>query len=150
MIKFSLLPVERREDIAVKSTLHDDLVTGDHIVVIGVHRLTVLFHDIVRDIDDIVDRTDPVRCEASLHPFGGRTDFYIFYNARGKTRAEIGVNDIDADIVGSFLVIAGLFDLRLMEFLSECRCRLTGDPDHAVAVHAVRCDLILDDRVVQA
>ena len=37
-----------------------------------------------------------------------------------------------------------------MELLAECSRRLSGNADHTEAVHAVRCDLILKDRIVQA
>ena len=137
MVEMSVLAVESCEDVAVICTLDNDLVTRDHVVVIGMHRLAVLFHDIVRDIDDVVDRADTVRSEASLHPLRGRTDFYVLYYSGCETRAQILVDDFDVDIIRGLLVVACLFDFRHVELKSECACGFTGDADHAVAVNAV-------------
>ena len=68
MIEGSHLTVQGLELVTVLRALHDDLVTADLVIVIAVHRLTVLEHHIVRDIDDVVDRTDAGACEADLHP----------------------------------------------------------------------------------
>ena len=68
MIEGSHLTVEGLELVTVLCALYDDLVTTDLIVVIAVHRLTVLEHHIVCDIDDVVDRTDTGTREADLHP----------------------------------------------------------------------------------
>ena len=68
MIEGSHLTVEGLELVTVLCALHDDLVATDLIVVIAVHRLTVLEHHIVRDVDDVVDRTDTGTRKADLHP----------------------------------------------------------------------------------
>ena len=68
MVEGSHLTVEGLELVPVLCALHDDLVTADLIVVIAVHRLTILEHHVICDIDDVIDRTDAGAREADLHP----------------------------------------------------------------------------------
>ena len=114
------------------------------------HGLSVLFHYIVGDINKVVDRTDAVCGKASLHPFGRRSDLDIFYHSRRVSGAEIRIFYRNLDVVGSVLPVSCCLHNRRTEFPAESGCRLSGDSDHAVAVHTVGCDLILKDNIVQA
>ena len=149
MIEGSHLTVEGLELVAVLRALHDDLVAADLIVVIAVHRLTVLEHHIVCDVDDVIDRTDPGAREADLHPLRGWCELDVLHHACGITRTEIRILDGHLEVIVDILCIARLLLCRHMEALAEgCGC-LTGDTDHTVAVHTVRGDLILVDRVIE-
>ncbi len=68
MIQLPLLLVQSLENIAVLCPLHDDLVTADQIVVIGMHRLAVLKHHIVGDVHQVVDGTNAGGGQTHLHP----------------------------------------------------------------------------------
>ena len=122
----------------------------DRIQIIGVHRLSVLFHHVVCDIYKIVDRTDSHGSEPSLHPLRGRSYLNVLYDPCAVARAEICIFNSYLDIVVDVLVISRGGHDRRFKFLAECSCRFSRDPDDAEAVYTVGCDLILKDRVVQS
>ena len=68
-VQLSFLPVKGGKLIPILCGLNDNLSSRNGVQVIGMHRLAVLFHYIVRNIDQIIDRTDSHRCQPSLHPF---------------------------------------------------------------------------------
>ncbi|EJW91953.1 hypothetical protein EVA_19939 [gut metagenome] len=55
------------------------------------HGLSKFFHYIVGNIHQVVNGADPIGCKASLHPFGRRSDLYIFYHSRDITRTKLWV-----------------------------------------------------------
>ena len=83
------LAVKGRESIPVFRRLYNNLPAGNGIQVIGMHRLPVLFHHIVCDIHQVVDRADAHGRKPSLHPFRGWTDLDIFHHSRTVARAEV-------------------------------------------------------------
>ena len=125
------------------------MAVSNGIQVIGMHRLSVLFHHIVRDIHQIVDRADAHGSQPSLHPFRRRPDLDILDHSRAVARAEIRILNCHLYIVIYILVISCGCHHRGLEFLAECGSCLSCDSDHAEAVHAVGCNLILEDHVVQ-
>ncbi len=62
------LAVERAELLAVAAAADDDVVARDVVVVEGVQRLPQLEHHVVRDVDDVVDRTLLERDQPLLQP----------------------------------------------------------------------------------
>ena len=76
-IELSDSAVQRRQLLARLRPPHDDLSAADIPIVKRVHRLSVFQHDIVCDINNVVDRTDAHGAQAFPHPFGRRGNFDI-------------------------------------------------------------------------
>ena len=68
-IHLTFLSVQSNKFFVFSGTAYMDLMVCDRIQIIGMHRLTIFFHDIVCDIYQVVDRADTVGCQTSLHPF---------------------------------------------------------------------------------
>ena len=62
--------VERGERLVLARAADDDLAALDIAIIEGVHRLAVFDHDIVRDVDDVVDRSDAGGAQPLPHPLG--------------------------------------------------------------------------------
>ena len=69
-----LLMIERFQRLAGPRAPHDDAPVRQAVGVEGVQRLAVFEHDVVRDIDDRVDRPHPGREQPPLHPGRRRSD----------------------------------------------------------------------------
>ena len=80
-IQLTFLSVQRHKFFTCSCTADNNLFSFNRIQIIGVHRLSVFFHHIIRNIYKIIDRTDSIRSQASLHPLRRRTDLDIFYNS---------------------------------------------------------------------
>ncbi len=151
VVHFAHLSVQGLEHIAVLCAADNDLVSGDSVEVKCVHGLAVLDHDIVGDVDQVVDGTDAAGGKTSLHPVGGRADLDIGADACSVTAAQVGVFDLDGDIVIdiSGLVLCG-GHIGFHKAGAEGNGRFTGNTEQAVAVHAVGSDLIFENSVAQA
>ncbi len=73
----------------------DDFVAGELVEVEGVEGLAEFEHDVVGDIDDIVDGAQTDGFEAFDHPVGAFGDFDVAENAGGVEGAEILRFDLD-------------------------------------------------------
>ena len=126
-----------------------DLPALDAGEVKGVHRLAVLEHDIVCDVDDIVDGAHARVADALAHPGGGRRDLHVAHHAAGVAHAQ---RVFDEDFGQLVDVAAGgrLHDgLVQPELFIEGHGRLTSQTDHAQTVGAVRGNLKLHHMVVE-
>ena len=148
-IHSTLLTIQCNKFLVFSCTAYNDLFVCNGIQIISMHWLAKLFHYIVCDIDQVVDRTDSVGSQASLHPFRRRTDLDTFYNSCTVARAELRILYSNFYIVGSFLIISLNFYNRRAEFLLESCCCLSCDSKNTVAVHTVRSDLILKYNVIK-
>ena len=52
--------VQSGEFLPIICPSHDDMLSGNRIEIVSVHRLPVFLHHIVRDIHDIIDGTDAI------------------------------------------------------------------------------------------
>ena len=112
------------------------------------HRLAVLEHDVVCDVDDVVDRAHAAVAQALAHPCRRRGDPDVAHHARGVARAERGLVNADADIVADVLAAAGHVGRVQLQGLAEGHGGLARQTDHGQAVRAVGRDLKLDHMVV--
>ena len=142
------IAVERLDGLTLARGAHDDLLAADAREVERVHGLAVLEHDVVGNIDDVVDRAHAAVAQALAHPRRGRRDLDVAHHARGVARAERRIVDADADVIVNVLAAAG--DLGRVQFqgLVKCHGGLTSQTDHGQAVRTVRRDLKLDHVVV--
>ena len=113
------------------------------------HRLTVLFHYIVGNINQIVDRTDSHRSQSSLHPLGRRPKLNILYHSGCISWTEIRILYGNLDIVIHVLSISCGRHHRRMKFPAEGCGRFPCNSNHTVAVHAVRGNLIFKHHVIK-
>ena len=146
----SVHAVQCLDGLAGAGVADNDLVALDILDVKGVHRLAVLEHDVVGDVDDVVDRAHAAGAQTLAHPARGRADLDIFDDSGHIALAELLVLHLNREIVVD--VAAAALDLRLMEVerLVEGGRRLAGKTDDRQAVRAVRGDLKLDGGVVAA
>ena len=114
------------------------------------HRLTILFHNIVCNINQVVDWANSICSQTSLHPFWRRSDFYIFYDTRAVARAQISIFYFYTDIVMCIFCVTGRCDNRRFKLLIEGCCSFSCNTDHAVAVYTVGCNLILKYDVISS
>ena len=135
--------VEGGERLARLGAAHDDPVSADARVVKGVHGLAVFLHDIVRDIDDVVDRADTGGAQTAAQPRGGGLDLYVFDHPRRIARAESGVPDLHGEVVFDGIAVARALYLGRVqaEICAEGRRGFSCQTDDAQAVGAVVRDL---------
>ena len=145
----TLLSVQRYELLSFLRIFDDNLVSCQRIQIIGVHRLSVFFHYIVRNVNQIVNRTNSDRRQSSLHPFRRRSDFYIFYNPCTIAGAKLRIFHGNFHVIIDILIISCLSYNRWSELLAKCCGSLSGDSDYTVAVYAVRCNLIFKYYIMQ-
>ena len=122
---------------------------AEEVVVERVQRLPVLDHDVVGDVDDVVDRAHPEGGQAVLHPLRRGADLHARDHRGDVAGAEIWVANLDRRLVldGAarlLIVEAGLADGAAGE-----RRDLAGDAQHGEAVGPVRRDLDVEDDVAE-
>ena len=124
-------------------------MAGHLVIVIGMKRLTDFQHDIVRCIDDIIDRTNPVAAQTVFDPFRRTADGYIFEETSAEAFAEGRLCDMDfrAALDG----FPGFFDgnLRQIHLSLENRTDFQRHTDHAEAVGTVRGEFHFINDIIQ-
>ena len=107
------------------------------------HWLTIFFHYIICDINDIIDRSDTLSTKSSLHPFRWRSDLNILNNPCHISLAELCIFNLNWDIVLSlFIWLFFYFYYWWIERLVKCNSRLSCHSKDWETVYSVRCDLI--------
>ena len=81
--------VERFEAFAILGGADDDLLAVEAGIIKGVHGLTIFQHDIVGDVNDVVDRSDSGGAQTHSQPQGRGSDSDIFNYAGGVARAKL-------------------------------------------------------------
>ena len=139
--------VQSLDGLTVAGTADNNAAIGQALVVERMHRLAVLEHNIVGDINDVVDRANAAGVQTLAHPRRRRLDLDILDNAGGVARAQVGVLDghILVDVVAHALYLRSLDAERTVEGSRS----LAGQTDHAQAVRAVGRNLKIGNPVVQ-
>ncbi len=83
------LAVEGLHLLAGAGAAYGQALAGDAVEVEGVQRLGGEQHDVVGDVDDVVDRALPGGAEAGLQPRRGLAERDVLEDARGEARAEV-------------------------------------------------------------
>ena len=150
IIQSSLLAVQGHKFFSVLCPADNDFLSCNCIHVIGMHRLSKLFHNVIGNIYQVVNGADAVGCQTSLHPFWRRSDFYIFYHSRTVSWAQFCIFHSNLYIVMSVFAVSLYLNYRRNEFfIKSCRS-LSCNTDNTVAVHSVGSNLIFKDHVVQS
>ena len=125
-------------------------MSTDLVIIIRMHRLSILFHHIVGNVYQIIDRTDSACCQPSLHPLRRRLQLNILHHPGTITGTQSGILNLHGQIIMNIFLIAGPGNHRGMEFFTKGRCRLPGQADHTVAVHTVGGDFIFKYHIMQS
>ena len=114
------------------------------------HRLAVFHHDIVCNVNNVIDRAHTSIADALFHPFRRRCNFHVFNHAGSVTRAKFGIFNDDFSHIGN-IAPGFCHNNRLMQFqfFPECHSSFTGKPDHAKAIRPVGRDLKIDDMIIE-
>ncbi len=147
----ALRSVKRADALALAGAAHVYLVIAYACKVERMHRLTVLEHDIVCDIDNIVYRAHAGVADTLAHPLRAGGDLHVFDHSRGVARAEIRLVD---EYPGKLVYVSARLRLddRLMQLqlLAERHRRLARETYHAQTVRAVGSYLKFNDVIVHA
>lgn len=143
-VEFVVSLVDRANFFAWESTADDDLVVFESIEVEGVEWLSAFEHDIVGDVDDVIDGVDADGSESVAEPCGAGADAYAADEAGVVFVAEISAVDADRDGIGG--VVSGFGDGRRRdgEYLLEEDGDFAGDADMSEAIRAVAGDFEID------
>ena len=87
--KFVLLTIEGNEWSTFWQGLHHHLIALHHISVKAMQGLTIRHHDVVGDIDDVVDRTLTNRCQSVLQPLWTFLHFAVLHRHSAVTRTSL-------------------------------------------------------------
>ena len=124
-------------------------MTGDGVVVKSMGRLIHFQHDIVGNVNNIADGTNPRGGQTMAHPHGRRTDFNIFHHFRGVTGTEVFIPDFHFGEIMDILFGFGQFDFRQCQGLAADGSHFSGHVDHGKTVGTVGRQLKFKNRVVQ-
>jgi len=148
-----LLPVQSHEDFAGTGRPYRDdrcpalRTLNQQIEIEGMQRLAPLQHDVVGEIDNIVDGPHAGIGEPPLHPAGGRTDFDPLDQRGGVPGRQLGILNQHADLASDHFALLETACVRQLERLSRDRRHLAGHADHGQAASQVRCHLQLQNDI---
>ena len=113
------------------------------------HGLAIFLHDIVGDINQVVNGTDTAGSQPSLHPLGRRGDFDIGTYPCTVAGAQIGILYLYFNIIIDIFPIFMHINHRGDEGLMEGHGRFPGNSQNTEAVNSVVCDFIFKYGVPQ-
>ena len=87
--------IEGHQRLTRRGPADDEPVGGDPVVIKRVHRLPEFEHDIVRDVDDVVDRPDARGLQPPLDLVGGRPDAHALDHPGREPGAALRIRDLD-------------------------------------------------------
>ncbi len=149
-VKLAYVPVQRGNCFAFLCIPDDNMAVLDCFNAERMHGVPHLQHDIVCNVNDIVDGTHTSRTQTFAHPSGGRPDFYIFYHSRNISGAKHGILNINLYHVlrtpFAFLLYGklGIFERDIV-----CRRRFPGNADNAVTVRTIGCNFKFHNVILQ-
>ena len=146
-IDLPLRPVEGREGQRFVRGADVDAGPSQPVEVERVHRLAHFEQQVVRDVDDVVDRTDPAEGEAPPHPVRGRGDGHAGDRPGRVPRAQVRVGDVDPHQIPDRFPLFREGDVGKNDPLPGDGGELARHAEHAQAVAPVRRDLDLEEPV---
>ena len=118
---------------AVGQGLDDDLLAGNHVGIEAVQGLSVGHHDIVGDVNDVVDGAQADGGEVVLEPLGAFLHLAASDGHGGVAGASLGVLHLDAD----FQVVVIYLEGFVAGSVQRCRVAILLEPGIEVACHAI-------------
>jgi hypothetical protein len=134
------LAVDGDDLLARRRPADDDLLPAHELRVERVKRLAGLEQDVVRDVDDVVDRADAGGLEALDHPRRRRCDPDAEDRAGRVARTQVFGGDLDRERLGDVVRAVELLDRGDADGLAEVDAGLARDAEHREQVRAVRRD----------
>ena len=113
------------------------------------HGVAVFQHYKVGYVNKIIDGTYAACLQSFSHPARRRSDLYILYNCRHITGAELGVLNVNADVITGAAV--NTLELRLPDVQRQVESRgsFLRETEHGKAVGTVVCNLELNCGIVE-
>ncbi len=148
-VERALLLVEGHELLAVGRAADDKFAARDLLRIEHVQRLAELEHDVVADVDQVVDRAEAHRREAFLHPGGARADLHAGDGDADVKRAVLRRVDADAlqEIGPGRAAGAVELDRGELQLVAQPGGQLAGHAEMAKRVGAVGRDFDIENRV---
>ncbi len=122
---------------------------ADEVVVEGVERLPGLEHDVVGDVDDVIDGPHAHAAEPILHPERRRADGQAFDDGGGEATAKVRVGDGDFDPGGRRRRAFRVRDIGFAKGKPQERRNFAGEAEDAEEVGAVRPGGDVEDDVAE-
>ena len=143
--------VQSGQSLALFSLADHDLVGTNVTVVESVHGLAVLQHDIVGDVNDVVDGADAVCSQAVTQPLGRGTDLDIGNHSCGVAVAQVLCGNLHIQLLENAASVGAVDNgLVVLHFHAESGGGFTGQADDGVAVGTVVGDFEINNGVVVA
>ena len=149
IVHLSFLTVKCNKFLTLCSAAYNNFFSFNMVKIICVHWLTILFHNIICNIYQVINGTDSVFRKVSLHPFWRRSDFYIFYNSCTITCAKFRILYCNLNIIRSIFIVSCFLYFRRAEFLIESSGCLSCDSENPVTVYTIGSNFILNHCVVK-
>ena len=149
--EFMFLTVKSLERCTLRHRLHHNLMTFHHVCIEGMQRLAVCHHDVVGDIDDIIDRTQANGRQLVFQPVGRFLHFAIRHTDTGIALAGLLILDDHLDrqivIVDLELRAVRAVHLRLVAIALQPGIEVAGHAPVRETVSTVGGDIHLDEPV---
>ena len=113
------------------------------------HRLPEFSHNIICNIDKVVDGTDSLRRQTSLHPFRRWRNGNVFDHSGNVAGTQIAVFYGYFNKIVCILFISRFCNNRRVKFLSERCSGFSCDSERRITVYPVGCDFIFDYGVMK-
>ena len=140
--------IDRFDLLTVLRPSYDDAISGELVKIKCVQRLAAFHQNIVRDVDNVVDRGDADRCQSVLHPRGARTNFHAFNHASDVPRAHVVTLDRYRGCFADRSVAFRRLSRRNRQFVVKANTDFTSDPDVPQAVRSIAGDFQIDRQIV--
>ena len=114
------------------------------------HRLSVFFHYIICNINQIVDRADTYRSQTSLHPFWRWSDLNVLYDPCTVSWAKFRILNSYFDVICCIFVISCRCNHRWMKLFVKCSCSFSCNTYYTEAVYTVGRYFVFYNNIVQS
>ena len=149
--QFTILVVQSLQVFPCFAPAHNEGLTGQRVVIIGVHGLSQFHHHIVGHVNHVADGTHTAGTQLVLHPVRRRHNLNIFQRAAGKTTAQFrNLNSNTQHIVNVAACRFLYAGVRHMHSFSQYRRRFPGDTGHTEAILFIGGEVNVQHRIVEA
>ena len=150
LVHNTFLTIQCDKFLIFTRTAYNNFMVCNRIEIVSMHWLSKLFHYIVGDIYQIVDRADSIGSQAALHPFRRWSDLNIFYNSCTVTWAKLRFLYSYLYVIRSFFSISCLFNFRRVKFLTKSSCCFSCNSKNTITVNTVGRNLIFKYNVIKS
>ena len=146
----SFYSVQSGQSFTAECVADNDLVSFYIFNIECVHWLTVLEHNVVCDIYDIVDWTNTACTKSFSHPTWGWSDLNIFYNTCNVSLTEFFVLNLYRKIIVDIAAAAFYNRCVQVDWFIKGNCNFSCQTDNRQAVRTVWCDFKLNAGIIAA